>query len=164
MNRLFIKLKTKQISSIPLSSFDTLFFFIKMETLKPKLAPNNNKSKLAKTFQKVINLRNSIKISSNSGIGICMLTSHNKFDDDDTASFKSKTHHHYSDKHGGGDPRTKHRAVMEALVAKLAGITFIKASYAELHIAQNPYNNDSIHVADQAVVDELKARPGVGHR
>ncbi|KAK0579746.1 hypothetical protein LWI29_030827 [Acer saccharum] len=129
-----------------------------METLKPRSATNNSKSKLVKTFQKVINLRNPTKISSNNGIGICMLTSQNKFDDDDTASFKSKTHHHYSDKHGGGDPRIRHRAVMEALVAKLfAGITSIKASYAELQVAQNPYNSDAIHVADQAVVDELKA-------
>ncbi|KAK4848450.1 hypothetical protein QYF36_013137 [Acer negundo] len=93
-----------------------------------------------------------------------MLTSQNKFDDDDTTSFKSKTNHHYSDKHGRGDPRTRHRAVMEALVAKLfAGITSIKASYAELKIAQNPYNSETIHEANQAVVDELKARPGVRH-
>lgn len=122
-----------------------------METMKPKSAMSN-KSKLAKTFQKVINLRTATKIGSNNGMGICMLTSQNKFDqdDDDLFSIKgSKTH---------GDPRARQRAVMEALVAKLfAGVTSIKAAYAELQMAQNPYNSEAIHLADQAVVDELKA-------
>ncbi|KAL5552906.1 hypothetical protein UlMin_040307 [Ulmus minor] len=48
---------------------------------------------------------------------------------------------------------------MEALVVKLfAGITSIKASYAELQMAKNPYNSDAIQVADQSVFLEEQAR------
>lgn len=47
---------------------------------------------------------------------------------------------------------------MEALIARLfAGVTAIKAAYAELQMAQKPYNNEAIQAADQAVVDELRA-------
>jgi len=47
---------------------------------------------------------------------------------------------------------------MEGLIARLfAGVITIKAAYAELQMAQHPYNNESIQVADQTVVDELKA-------
>ena len=47
---------------------------------------------------------------------------------------------------------------MEALIARLfAGVTTIKASYAEFQMAQHPYNNNSIQASDQAVVDELRA-------
>ncbi|KAJ4703702.1 IRK-interacting protein [Melia azedarach] len=124
-----------------------------METVKPKSAMNN-KSRLAKTFQKVINLRTATKIASSNGIGICMLTSQNKFGEgDDSFSIKRGNH---ADKHG--DPRARQKAVIEALVAKLfAGVTSIKAAYAELQMAQSPYNSEAIHVADQTVVDELKA-------
>jgi hypothetical protein len=46
---------------------------------------------------------------------------------------------------------------LEALLAKLfASITTIKAAYAELQMAQNPYCGDAIQAADQAVVNELK--------
>ncbi|XP_044461453.1 protein GRAVITROPIC IN THE LIGHT 1-like [Mangifera indica] len=126
-----------------------------METVRPKSALSG-KSKLAKTFQKVINLRRATKnMASNNGIGICILTSQHKFGDEDSFCMKRSSNNHM-EKHG--DPRARQRAVMEALVAKLfAGITSIKAAYAELQMAQNPYNSEAIHAADQAVVDELKA-------
>ena len=47
--------------------------------MKPKSA-FNNKSKLARTFQKVINLRTATKIASNNGI--CLLTSQPKVKED----------------------------------------------------------------------------------
>ncbi|KAJ8761843.1 hypothetical protein K2173_005415 [Erythroxylum novogranatense] len=113
-----------------------------METFKCRSIPNN-KSKIARTFQKVINLKTATRIASNNGIGMCVLTPQNKFED------------HSADKNKNG--RDKRRAVLEALMAKLfAGVTTIKAAYAELQMAQNPYNSDDIHAADQAVVDELK--------
>ncbi|KAJ0018917.1 hypothetical protein Pint_10336 [Pistacia integerrima] len=126
-----------------------------METVKPK-SGLNGKSRLAKTFQKVINLRSATKnMASNNGIGICILTSQHKFGGDDSFCIKRSSNNHMEKP---GDPRARHRAVMEALVAKLfAGITSIKAAYAELQMAQYPYNSEAIHVADQAVVDELKA-------
>lgn len=57
------------------------------------------------------------------------------------------------------DPKSRHKAlILEAVLAKIfASITSIKAAYAELQMAQHPYNSKAIQVADQAVVDELKA-------
>ncbi|XP_022777298.1 protein GRAVITROPIC IN THE LIGHT 1-like [Durio zibethinus] len=129
-----------------------------METFNPKSAFNNNsgnhKSRLARTFQKVINLRTATKIASSNGIGICVLTSQHKFPHDDSAS-DHKTSSHAADKHG--DSKVKQKAVLEALVAKVfASVTSIKAAYAELQMAQHPYNSDAIQAADQAVVEELR--------
>nr|KYP36330.1 hypothetical protein KK1_042552 [Cajanus cajan] len=103
--------------------------------MKAKSALNNRSKKLAKTFQKVRSATNN---------GICMLNSHLKVKED------LFTH-----------SKPKNRPVMEAdqaLIARLfAGVTTIKAAYADLQMAQHPYNNDSIQAADQAVVDELRA-------
>ncbi|WCJ27247.1 hypothetical protein M5689_009010 [Euphorbia peplus] len=113
-----------------------------METIKCRSIPGN-KSKIARTFQKVINLKSATKISSNNGIGICILSSQNKFDQDHTKK--------------SDDARAKKKAILDALVAKVfAGITAIKASYAELQMAQNPYSSDAIQAADQAIVEDLK--------
>ncbi|XWS12479.1 hypothetical protein CRYUN_Cryun37aG0092000 [Craigia yunnanensis] len=126
-----------------------------METIKPKCSSNNSnhKSRLARTFQKVINLRTATKIASSNGIGICVLTSQHNFpQDDSTPDHKTSSH---SDKHG--DSKVKQKAVLEALVAKVfASVTSIKAAYAELQIAQHPYNSDAIQAADEAVVEELR--------
>ncbi|KAF9590788.1 hypothetical protein IFM89_038380 [Coptis chinensis] len=47
--------------------------------------------------------------------------------------------------------------VMEAVFAKLfASISTIKAAYAQLQIAQSPYDPEEIQVADELVVTELK--------
>ncbi|GFQ03209.1 hypothetical protein PHJA_002464700 [Phtheirospermum japonicum] len=60
---------------------------------------------------------------------------------------------------------SRNRAAVEAFVAKLfATISAVKAAYAELQMAQFPYNNDAIQSADQAVVDELKALSELKHR
>ncbi|KAI4298167.1 hypothetical protein L6164_031759 [Bauhinia variegata] len=123
-----------------------------METIKPKSAINNRSKKLAKTLQKVIGFRTATKIASNNGI--CMLTSQNKVKEDPFAD-RIKTHQ----ANGKNDEsKARNRAVMEALAARLfAGVTTIKAAYAELQMAQHPYNNEAIQAADQAVVDELRA-------
>lgn len=114
-----------------------------MNTVRPKSAPIK-KSKLSRTFHKVISLRAATKIASNNGI--CKLKPNTKATKEEYDIEKME------------DLKAKNRAVMEALLAKLfAGITSIKAAYAELQMAQNPYNNEAIQVADQAVVDELKA-------
>ncbi|KAK7400186.1 hypothetical protein VNO78_11386 [Psophocarpus tetragonolobus] len=117
-----------------------------METIKPKSALNIRSKKLAKTFQKVISLGSATKLGSNNGI--CMLNSHLKVKEDLFTDHHTKPH----------QGNSKNRAVMEALIARLfAGVTTIKAAYAQLQMAQHPYNNDSIQAADQAVVDELRA-------
>ncbi|KAL1567248.1 protein GRAVITROPIC IN THE LIGHT 1-like [Salvia divinorum] len=49
------------------------------------------------------------------------------------------------------------KAVRESFVAKLfAGLSSIKASYAQLQYAQSPYDADEIQSADQVIVAELK--------
>ncbi|XP_062162840.1 protein GRAVITROPIC IN THE LIGHT 1 [Alnus glutinosa] len=121
-----------------------------MDAVKPKSSAFNNKSKLARTFHKVINLRAATRIASNNGI--CMLTSQAKVKEDFFTDRKSQQFDKNEDTRG-----RQQRAVLEAMVAKLfAGITSIKAAYAELQMAQHPYNGEAIQVADQAVVDELK--------
>ncbi|KAF8047867.1 hypothetical protein N665_2796s0004 [Sinapis alba] len=132
-----------------------------METLK-KNPSVRRKSKLARTFQKVCSLRTtSTKVSSNNGIGICMLKSHNpNFDDEDdddgdsVFDLKSTS----SSRSGELKTRERRRAVFEAVVAKIfASTTSIKAAYAELQMAQRPYDNAAIQAADTAVVEELRA-------
>ncbi|GKU92398.1 hypothetical protein SLEP1_g6131 [Rubroshorea leprosula] len=122
-----------------------------METVRPKSAhrsTSNGKSRLSRTFHKVINLRTATKISSTNGMGICVLTSQNKSQQEEDEATGDQKH---------GVSRFKQKAVMEALLAKLfAGVTTIKAAYAELQMAQHPYNSDAIHAADQAVVEELR--------
>lgn len=121
-----------------------------METIKPK-SSMKTKTRFARTFQKVINLRNATRIASSNGI--CVLVSHNKFKEDSSIhGGKSQIFERNEE-----DVKARNRAVMEALVAKLfASVTSIKAAYAELQMAQSPYNGDAIQAADQAVVDELK--------
>ncbi|KAE8688250.1 putative alpha,alpha-trehalose-phosphate synthase 7-like [Hibiscus syriacus] len=118
-----------------------------METIKPKLAlrNNNNQSRLARTFQRVINLRSAKKIVSSNGVGICVLTaSQHKL------PHQASSNEDYS--------KAKQKAVMEALLAKVfAGVTSIKVAYAELQMAQHPYNSEAIQASDQAVVEELRA-------
>ncbi|PRQ29242.1 hypothetical protein RchiOBHm_Chr5g0011811 [Rosa chinensis] len=114
-----------------------------MDTIRPKSAPIK-RTKLVRTFHKIISLRAATKIASNNGI--CKLKPNTKATKEEYDFEKMQ------------DLKAKNRAVMEALLAKLfAGITSIKAAYAELQMAQDPYNNEAIQVADQAVVDELKA-------
>ncbi|KAL4333694.1 hypothetical protein GQ457_07G029850 [Hibiscus cannabinus] len=125
-----------------------------METMKPKSAlrnSNSNKSRLVRTFQKVINLRTARKIASSNGVGICVLTtSQHKLPDRKASSQAANQQGDYS--------KVKQKAVFEALLAKVfASVTSVKAAYAELQMAQHPYNSDAIQASDQAVVEELVA-------
>ncbi|KAG6424453.1 hypothetical protein SASPL_114871 [Salvia splendens] len=53
--------------------------------------------------------------------------------------------------------KDRDKAVGEAFVAKLfAGLSSIKASYAQLQCAQSPYDADGIQSADRVIVAELK--------
>ncbi|XP_077252254.1 protein GRAVITROPIC IN THE LIGHT 1-like [Tasmannia lanceolata] len=55
------------------------------------------------------------------------------------------------------DEKVLSREAMDALLAKLfANISAIKAAYAQLQIAQTPYDPDSIQSADKVLVSELK--------
>ncbi|QHO14651.1 uncharacterized protein DS421_10g288090 [Arachis hypogaea] len=119
----------------------TKHYFHEMETIATKsVTKGRSNNKLSKTIHKLTTLN----FASNNAL--FFLTTH-----------ETKAHHHQAkNKNEEFKARTRRRAVMEALIARLfAGVTTIKASYAELQMAQQPYNNEAIQKADQAVVDEL---------
>ncbi|KAE8668877.1 putative hexaprenyldihydroxybenzoate methyltransferase [Hibiscus syriacus] len=45
-----------------------------------------------------------------------------------------------------------------------AGVTSIKAAYAELQLAQHPYNNNAIQAANEVVVEQLKILSELKHK
>ncbi|KAL9666863.1 hypothetical protein QQ045_001207 [Rhodiola kirilowii] len=56
------------------------------------------------------------------------------------------------------DEKMMEGAAVEALLARLfASISSIKASYAQLQLAQCPYDGDEIRSADQLIISELKS-------
>ncbi|KAJ0836717.1 putative protein gravitropic in the light 1 [Helianthus annuus] len=122
-------------------------YFSSMDTTKPT---STSRSKLSKTFHKVLPFKKSTKSLSNNGF--CLLLPHdNKFKNTETDPLR-----HFN-KHLADDPVHRNRAAIEAFVAKLfATISSLKAAYAELQAAQFPYNGEAVQCADQGVVDELK--------
>lgn len=126
-----------------------------MESVRPAPAPAPSKSRLAKTFQRVIHRKNSSKPFSNNGF--CLLIPQEKLRCCESQHFDKEEIEECKE-------HTKNRAVMEAFVAKLfATISSVKAAYAELQLAQFPYDSEAIQVADQAVVDDLKALSELKH-
>ncbi|KAL8468292.1 hypothetical protein ACS0TY_031508 [Phlomoides rotata] len=115
-----------------------------MDSTRPKT------SRIAKTFQKVINLKTSSKSRSNNP-GFCLLIPQEKLRCCESRQFEIEDAEEAKEE-------SKNRAAMEAFVAKLfATLSAMKAAYAELQLAQFPYSSEAIQSADQAVVDELKA-------
>ncbi|KAF8413707.1 hypothetical protein HHK36_001699 [Tetracentron sinense] len=101
-----------------------------------KSTATSNKGRLARTFAKVLHLRAVTGIVS--GDGTRKAKSRDSIRDDD-------------------DEKVRNTAAMEALVAKLfATISSAKAAYAQLQIAQSPYDVEGIQSADEMVVTELK--------
>uniref|UniRef100_A0A5B6YNT7 Uncharacterized protein n=1 Tax=Davidia involucrata TaxID=16924 RepID=A0A5B6YNT7_DAVIN len=107
-----------------------------------------SKSRLARTFAKVLHIRAVTGISPVDGIQ--KTKSHEKVNHDCVSNSKLQS---FDD----DDEKLQHRAAMEAFLAKLfASISSVKASYAQLQFAQSPYDADGIQSADQVVVLELK--------
>ncbi|KAI3796776.1 hypothetical protein L1987_39461 [Smallanthus sonchifolius] len=121
-----------------------------MDSIKPT---STSRSKLSKTFHKVLPFKKSTKSLSNNGF--CLLLPHdNKFKNTDP---RTNSHKQFN-KHLADNLELRNKAAMEAFVAKLfATISSLKAAYAELQAAQFPYNGEAVQCADQGVVDELKA-------
>lgn len=118
-----------------------------MDSIWP--SPTPSRSKIAKTFSKITQLKKPTKNRSNTGF--CIPISQEKLRCCESKQF---------DKEAADEAMEefRNRAAMEALAAKLfAAVSSVKAAYAELQMAQLPYNNDAIQLADQAVVDELRA-------
>ncbi|KAK6154791.1 hypothetical protein DH2020_009039 [Rehmannia glutinosa] len=105
-----------------------------MDSIRPSPAPN--RSRISKTFRKVISLKTYNKNYSNHGF--CLPISQEKFRENAEEAMEE----------------SKNRAFLAKI---FANVSAIKAAYAELQMAQFPYNNDAVQSADQAVVDELKS-------
>ncbi|KAK4399271.1 hypothetical protein Sango_1402600 [Sesamum angolense] len=119
-----------------------------MDSTRP-CPPPNRSSRIAKTLQKVIHLKSGTKSRSNPGF--CLLIPQEKLRCCESHQFQKEDAEEAKEE-------CRNRAAMEAFVAKLfATISAVKAAYAELQMAQFPYNSEGIQSADQAVVDELKA-------
>ncbi|XP_057797632.1 protein GRAVITROPIC IN THE LIGHT 1-like [Salvia miltiorrhiza] len=107
--------------------------------------PTPRRSKFAKTFSKITNLKKSTKNRSNSGF--CIPITAEKLRCCESKLFDEEAMAELRD-----------RAAMEAFVAKLfAAVSSVKAAYAAQQMAQLPYDDAAVQSADQAVVDELRA-------
>ncbi|XP_073158041.1 protein GRAVITROPIC IN THE LIGHT 1-like [Henckelia pumila] len=118
-----------------------------MESVKCSAAPSE--SQLSHALGKVLHIRAVTGIAPDDGIQDTKY--HGKITKDQTKSFliPSFNDHELEELKG--------RVVKEAFLAKLfAGISSVKAAYAQLQFAQFPYDADGIQSADQTVVLELK--------
>ncbi|XP_008790032.1 protein GRAVITROPIC IN THE LIGHT 1 [Phoenix dactylifera] len=136
-----------------------------METARP--APSNFGS-LAKTVTKILRLRRAATGSGGGGgVGVASdkykpimeklklsgnLTEYSTMLSEPHKDEDGKQQQEHSQKLSSKD-----KEAMESLLANLfASISAIKAAYAQLQVAQSPYDPDSIQSADKSVVSELK--------
>ncbi|XP_058196028.1 protein GRAVITROPIC IN THE LIGHT 1 [Rhododendron vialii] len=124
--------------------------------LKPSPTPFTKKSKLAKTFQRVIHLNKSTKPLSKNTAFCLQLAPHETKPRPNCFNNTSNSNH---DDDGDGEPNSaRNRAAAAAFVAKLfAAVSAVKAAYADLQTAQFPYDGGAIQSADEAVVTELRS-------
>ncbi|KAI4323032.1 hypothetical protein L6164_022671 [Bauhinia variegata] len=123
-----------------------------MESVNP-LAVTPSKSKLARTFAKVLHIRGLVGVTPVDGLKNVQSDACVK---DERNMGKNMVNRHRSfDK---DDKELQERMATEAVLAKLfASISSIKAAYAQLQHAQSPYDADGIQAADRLVVSELKS-------
>ncbi|XP_022980763.1 protein GRAVITROPIC IN THE LIGHT 1-like [Cucurbita maxima] len=114
-----------------------------MDSVKP--APmSSKKTKLARTFAKVLHIRMLTGVSPIGGT---------PKGDRTVAKNVGKQ----SGSFDCSDEDQQDRAAMEAFLAKLfATTTALKAAYAQLQYAQSPFDVDGIQAADRTIVSELK--------
>jgi hypothetical protein len=123
--------------------------FLQMDSVKPSALPTPAKSRLARTFAKVLHIR--------MATGVAPVDGNQKVKSEDNVSedlnVVGKGGRSVSfDK----DEELENKVALEALLAKLfACVSSVKASYAQLQYAQSPYDADGIQAADQMVVSEL---------
>ncbi|KAI3774933.1 hypothetical protein L1987_49497 [Smallanthus sonchifolius] len=98
------------------------------------------KSKLARTFAKVLHIRAATNIDK-----LHKAKSHDKL-------IISENHHFHEE-----NEKLQNKASMDAFIATLfATLSSVKATYAGLQFAQSPYDPEGIQSADQTIVYELK--------
>ncbi|XP_073123566.1 protein GRAVITROPIC IN THE LIGHT 1-like isoform X2 [Henckelia pumila] len=119
-----------------------------MDSVK-RSAVTPSKSRLARTFAKVLHIRAVAGVSSDDGIH--KTKSHGKIKKNSTKDPPVSLYNNDED-----EERQK-RAVQEAFLAKLfASLSSVKAEYAQLQFSQFPYDVEGIQSADQMIVLELK--------
>ncbi|XP_044508474.1 protein GRAVITROPIC IN THE LIGHT 1 [Mangifera indica] len=123
-----------------------------MESVKPS-AMTPAKSKLARTFAKVLHIR---AVSGVAPVdGVKKVKPQEKVVKDDQKPVKSKGS--WSQLFDKDDKDDENKVVIEALLAKIfATISSVKAAYSQLQYAQSPYDAEGIQSADCLVVKELK--------
>ncbi|XP_038896242.1 protein GRAVITROPIC IN THE LIGHT 1-like isoform X1 [Benincasa hispida] len=120
-----------------------------MDSVKQS-AVSSKKSKLARTFAKVLHIRMLTGVSAVDGVEKgkrrTVVKNNNGAADSESDSFDCS------------DEDQQERGAMEAFLAKVfANITALKAAYAQLQYAQCPFDVDGIQVADRSIVSELKS-------
>ncbi|CAI9787705.1 unnamed protein product [Fraxinus pennsylvanica] len=119
-------------------------FLCKMDLVKQSGAIPS-KTRLARTFAKVLHIRALTGIAPDDGIRKIEKKSNDHLKSSRVPSSDEE------------DELVRVRVVKEAFLAKLfAGISAVKAAYAEFQFAQSPYDADGIQSADQMLVLELK--------
>ncbi|KAF5183775.1 Gravitropic in the light [Thalictrum thalictroides] len=118
-----------------------------MEPIKSSSAPNFNK--MVRILSKVLRFRTSLNKTRK-------IKFHEKFKDGSN-SISGVQQFPQNDDENNEKMKIMKEEAMYAVVAKLfASISTIKAAYAQLQLAQSPYNPDEIQVSDELVVRELK--------
>lgn len=128
-----------------------------MESVKPAAPPNLGN--FAKTFTKILKLRRG------GGGAVSGVVSSDEAESIDKLKLSANLDKLYKpNKEKNYIERRQQREALESLVANLfASVSAIKAAYAQLQSAQSPYNPDTIQLADQAVVSELKQLSELKH-
>ncbi|KZV29707.1 hypothetical protein F511_05801 [Dorcoceras hygrometricum] len=118
-----------------------------MDSVK-RSAVTPSKSRLARTFAKVLHIRAAAGVSSDGGLE--KTKSREKLKKNPK---KDPSAPLYDD----DDEERQKKAVKEAFLAKLfASLSSFKAAYAQLQFSQFPYDAEGIQSADQIIVLELK--------
>ncbi|KAK6934105.1 protein of unknown function DUF641, plant [Dillenia turbinata] len=121
--------------------------FHKIDSVR-RMAVTPSKSRLARTFAKVLHIRAVTGVAPAEGIK--KIKPQEKVKDD---LVTGPLTHSFDDE----DEKYQDRLAMEALLAKVfASISTVKAAYAELQNAQFPYDSEGIQSADELVISELK--------
>lgn len=126
-----------------------LLSLIQMDSVK-RSAVTPSKSRLARSFAKVLHLRVATGVAPVEGIQKVKAQESSKNDQDTGSWSQSRS---FED----NDEKLRNTAELEAHLAQLfASVSSIKAAYAQLQYAQSPYDSNGIQSADQIVVSELK--------
>lgn len=142
---------SQKISRFNLSS-------LKMDSVKRSSNTTPSKSRIARAFSKVLHVRAVAGISPVDGLQkvktkekiIREVKSHEKIKVERVNNVHLKSEEKEDEEHAK-------RFAREALLAKIfASVSTIKAAYAQLQLAQSPYDVEGIQYSDEMVVSELK--------